>query len=284
MQWPLISGWDYATPRDLIAGMSPLSLAAYADDPMFQLAHAHHYNKHFVGRSRAATFERGSPAIQSGRKKLRIGYLSSDLREHAVGFALTDVFETHDRSKFDIFAYDCGIARTDSTQARIMSAVTKWTGINGLNDDEAAQTIAGDEIDILVDLNGYTKDARAKVIAQKPAPVIVNWFGFPGSMGSTYHHYLIADDYIVPPEHEVFYSEKVLRLPCDQPNDRKRVVSPTSPSRQDAGLPESAFVYCCLNGTQKLTPRVFDRWITYLGKSTAVCFGCLQERWRRMTA
>jgi predicted O-linked N-acetylglucosamine transferase (SPINDLY family) len=265
-KWPVVSGWDYATPRDLIAGMSPLSLASYADDPMFQLAHAHHYNKHFVGRSRAATFKCRSLATQSDGKKLRIGYLSSDLREHAVGFALTDVFETHDRSKFEIFAYYCGIARTDATQARIMSAVTKWTDINGLNDDEAAQTIAGDEIDILVDLNGYTKDARAKVIAQKPAPVIVNWFGFPGSMGSTYHHYLIADDYIVPPEHEVFYSEKVLRLPCYQPNDRKRVVSPTSPSRQDAGLPENAFVYCCLNGTQKLTPRVFDRWISILGQ------------------
>jgi predicted O-linked N-acetylglucosamine transferase (SPINDLY family) len=85
-------------------------------------------------------------------------------------------------------------------------------------------------------------------------------------MGSTYHHYLIADDYIVPPEHEVFYSEKVLKLPCYQPNDGKRVVSPTSPSRQDAGLLENAFVYCCLNGTQKLTPRVFDRWISILGQ------------------
>src|SRR5262249_16884005 len=85
-----------------------------------------------------------------------------------------------------------------------------------------------------------------------------------GSMGSPYHHYLISDPYIVPPEHDIFYSEKVLRLPCYQPNDRKRVVSPTRPSRQDAGLPENAFVYCCLNGTQKLTLRVFDRWLSIL--------------------
>src|SRR5262249_22686802 len=121
-------------------------------------------------------------------------------------------------------------------------------------------------IDILVDLNGYTKDARAKVFARRPAPVIVNWFGFPGSMGSPYHHYLIADPYIVPPEHEIYFSEKVLRLPCYKSNDRHRVVSANRPSRQDAGLPEDAFVYCCLNGTQKLTPTVFDRWMRILAQ------------------
>jgi predicted O-linked N-acetylglucosamine transferase (SPINDLY family) len=265
-KWPVIAGWDFAARKDLVAGMSPLSLANHTDDPMYQLANAHHYNKHFVGRPTRATFKQRSAAIQRKERKLRVGYLSSDLREHAVGFAFTEVFETHDHSKFELFAYYCGIARTDSTQARIKAAVGKWTDINGLSDEDAARIITDDQIDILVDLNGYTKDARAKVFARRPAPVIVNWFGFPGSMGSPYHHYLIADPYIVPPEHEIFYSEKVLRLPCYQPNDRNRVVSPTRPSRQDAGLPENAFVYCCLNGTQKLTPRTFDRWMRIIAQ------------------
>jgi predicted O-linked N-acetylglucosamine transferase (SPINDLY family) len=244
--------------------MSPLSLANYTDDPIFQLAKAHHYNKHFVGRPKGASFVHRPKAAGREGQKLRVGYLSSDLREHAVGFALTDVFETHDRAKFEIFAYYCGIGRADSTQARIKAAVDKWTDINPLNDNEAAEVIANDKIDILIDLNGYTKDARAKVFARKPAPIIVNWFGYPGTMGSPYHHYIIADPLIVPPEHEIFYSEKVLRLPCYQPNDRKRTVSTIRPSRKDAGLPENAFVYCCLNGTQKLTPRVFDRWLKIL--------------------
>jgi predicted O-linked N-acetylglucosamine transferase (SPINDLY family) len=263
-KWPVIASWEHAARKDLVAGMSPLSAANYSDDPMFQLAKAHRYNKHFVGRPQEANFVRYPAAIGREGQKLRVGYLSSDLREHAVGFALTDVFETHDQAKFEIFAYYCGIARTDSTQARIKAAVGKWTDINPLNDDEAAASIANDKIDILIDLNGYTKVARAKVFARKPAPIIVNWFGYPGTLGSPYRHFIIADPLIIPPEHEIFYSERVLRLPCYQPNDRKRTVSTLRPSRRDAGLPENAFVYCCLNGTQKLTPRVFGRWLKIL--------------------
>ncbi len=130
--------------------------------------------------------------------KLRIGYVSSDLRGHAVGFAMTDVVEQHDREKFEIFAYYCGISHTDSTQQRIMKSVDHWVDINGLSDDQAAAKIAADGIDILVDLNGYTRDARTKIFAFRPAPVAVNWFGFPGTMGSPYHHYIIADPTIIP--------------------------------------------------------------------------------------
>ena len=156
--------------------------------------------------------------------------MSSDLREHAVGFGMTDVFETHDREQFEIYAYYCGIKRTDPTQARIKASVDRWFEINGLSDQQAAQKIAEDRIDILIDVNGYTKDARTKVFALRPAPIAVNWFGFPGTMGSPYHHYIIADPYIIPEGHELYYSEKVLRLPCYQPNDRKRPVAAQRPS------------------------------------------------------
>jgi predicted O-linked N-acetylglucosamine transferase (SPINDLY family) len=142
--------------------------------------------------------------------------------------------------------------------------VDHWTDLNGLDDDAAAAKIAADGVDILVDLNGYTKDARNKVFARRPAPVIVNWFGYPGTMGSPYHHYLIADPYIIPEADEIFYSEKVVRLSCYQPNDRKRVVSPQRPARADAGLPDDAFVFCCLNGMQKITDTAFQRWMTIL--------------------
>jgi len=140
-KWPVLAGWEFAAPKDLIKSMSPLSLANHTDDPMYQLANAHHYNKHFVGRPSGPIFKHRSAAAQRKEKKLRIGYLSSDLREHAVGFAFTDVFETHDQSKFEIFAYYCGIARTDSTQARIKAAVGKWTDINSLSDEEADEEL-----------------------------------------------------------------------------------------------------------------------------------------------
>jgi predicted O-linked N-acetylglucosamine transferase (SPINDLY family) len=263
-KWPVVADWEFAAKKNLIAGMSPLSLANFVDDPIFQLAAAHRYNQHFIGRPRGGSLDLGGDPNADPGRKLRVGYVSSDLREHAVGFALTDVFELHDRAKFEIFAYYCGIARTDSTQARIMAAADHWLDINGLDDDQAAMRIADDEIDILVDLNGYTKDARTKVFARRPAPIIVNWFGFPGTMGSPYHHYLIADPTIVPPEDEIYYTEKVLRLPCYQPNDRKRTVASNRPTRADAGLPEDAFVYCCLNGMQKLNAKTFDRWMTIL--------------------
>lgn len=258
-KWPALEPWERASRKDMHNGISSLSLACLADEPMFQLAKAYAYAKKAFGMPKAVA--RPQPVR---RDKLRIGYVSSDLREHAVGFAMTDVMELHDKEKFEIFAYYCGISRSDATQQRIMSAVDHWTDINGMTDDQAAEKIAADGIDIVVDLNGYTKDARTKVFARRPAPIAVNWFGFPGTMGTPYHHYIVADETIIPESHEIYYSEKVLRLPCYQPNDRKRTISERRPTRVQVGLPEDAFVYCSFNGTQKTTPRVFQRWMMVL--------------------
>ncbi|MGB8043122.1 MAG: glycosyl transferase [Pseudolabrys sp.] len=260
-KWPVIAEWDRVSRKDLLTGISSLSLQCLADDPMFQLAKAYHYAKTVIGMPKVMQHV---PAGRRDPDKLRIGYVSSDLREHAVGFAMTDVIEQHDREKFEIAAYYCGINRPDGTQQRIMAAVDHWVDINGLDDDQAASKIAADGIDILVDLNGYTKDARTKVFARRPAPIAVNWFGFPGTMGTPYHHYIIADSAIVPPEHEIYFSEKVLRLSCYQPNDRKRVVAAQCPSRADVGLPENKFVFCSFNGMHKTTSRTFRRWMMIL--------------------
>jgi predicted O-linked N-acetylglucosamine transferase (SPINDLY family) len=267
-KWPVLIEWDRMKRRNLLAGISSLSLANFLDDPMFQFAKAYHYNRHFIGMPRGAKRSQGPGVTLAQRRpgRLRIGYVSSDLRDHAVGFAMTDVVESHDRKDFEIFAYYCGISRTDSTQTRIKNGVDHWIDITTLSDEQAARKIAEDGIDILVDLNGYTKDARTKVFAQRPAPIIVNWFGFPNTMGSPYHHYIIADSFIIPESAEIYYSEKVLRLPCYQPNDRNRIVAANRPSRKDAQLPEDAFVYCCLNGMQKVTQRTFDRWMVILAQ------------------
>jgi predicted O-linked N-acetylglucosamine transferase (SPINDLY family) len=261
-KWPVVAGWENVDAKTLMAGISPLSLANLADDPMFLLARAWHYNKNAIGMPQRLADD--SKARPMRAEKLRIGYLSSDLREHAVGFAMTDVFETHERRHFEIYAYYCGIERTDPTQLRIKRSADHWVDVNKLDDDQAAARIREDGIDILVDLNGYTKDARTKVLARRPAPVLVNWFGYPGTMGSPYHHYIIADAHIVPPESEIYYSEKVLRLPCYQPNDRHRRVAERLPTRVEERVPEPAFVYCSLNGTQKMTPAVFDAWLRIL--------------------
>ncbi|WBT37034.1 O-linked N-acetylglucosamine transferase, SPINDLY family protein [Hyphomicrobium sp. DMF-1] len=264
-KWPAVTPSEHVSLKALFTHISPLSLAVHSDDPMFQLARAFKYSKELTGPPRrplchaTAAKERASL-----RQKLRIGYVSSDLREHAVGFAMADVLETHDRQAFEITAYYCGIDRPDGTKDRSQKSVDHWVDITRLSDEQAAQRIREDGIDILIDLNGYTKDARSRIFSYRPAPVTVNWFGFPGTMGSAHHHYIIADPIVVPEEDEIFYSEKVLRLACYQPNDRKRVVASEPLSREGAGLPADGFVYCCLNGCQKLTPEVFASWLTIL--------------------
>jgi predicted O-linked N-acetylglucosamine transferase (SPINDLY family) len=133
-----------------------------------------------------------------------------------------------------------------------------------MGDDEAAQIISGDDVKILIDLNGYTHGARTGLLALRPAPIIVNWLGYPGTTGSPAHHYIIADEFIIPFGSEMYYSETVCRLPCYQPNDRKRQSSQQAPSRREAGLPEGAMVYCCFNGAHKLTPFTWHRWMAIL--------------------
>jgi predicted O-linked N-acetylglucosamine transferase (SPINDLY family) len=262
-KWPVLQATERVTRRMFVDGMSPLSAAAFTDDPLFQLALAHHYNRRDVGTpDRAFTswplaLERSGP--------LRIGYLSSDLREHAVGYLMTEIFALHDRSQVEIFAYYCGPESGDALHMHFQSTADHWTAITHMDDATAARRIVEDGIQILVDLNGYTREARLKLVALRPAPVIVNWLGYPGTMASPYHHFLIADDWIIPESHEPYYSEKVLRLPCYQPSNRIRAVAPR-PSRAEAGLPEAAMVYCCFNGSHKIHRATFDRWLAILAQ------------------
>lgn len=263
-EWPVIQPWEGAPRKTFMKGTGPLSMAVYTDDPMLQLAAGWKYCRNFIGypdhdyRARHDTPER-----KAKKGRLRIGYVSSDLRHHAVGFIMAEVFGLHDKEKVEVFAYYCGIPHEDDMKARIRSTIENWVDITNLTDEQAAQKIMDDGIDILVDVNGYTKDARTKVFALHPAPIIVNWLGFPGSMGSPYHHYIIADDYIIPKEHELYFSEKVLRLPCYQPNDRNRIIAET-PTREAMGLPENVTIFCSFNGVQKISRFTFDRWLAVL--------------------
>jgi len=264
--WPVVQPWGRIGHAELMRAISPLSIGAYTDDPMLHLASGWNYNKRDVGTPQGPLPSHWAAQERRDHPKLRIGYLSSDLRNHAVGYLMAELFELHDRDAVEIFAYYCGPAGEDSLQNRIRPTVDHWVPVNGMNDVTAAQRIADDGIQILVDVNGYTKDGRTKLLARRPAPVIVNWLGFPGSMGSPYHHYIVADDWIIPKEHEIYYSEKVLRLPCYQPNDRKRTVADKAPTREEAGLPADAMVYCCFNGSHKISRFTFERWLTILGR------------------
>lgn len=261
-KWPVVVPWERVDRETLLRGMSPLSLAAYTDDPLLQLAAAAHYNRTEIGAPASPL-----PALdraRAGGERLRIGYVCSDFRAHALGYLLTEVLGLHDRARVEVFAYYCGPEANDPLHAQFQATADHWLPITALDDAAAAARIAADGIQILVDLNGYTRDARVKLFALRPAPVLVNWLGYPGTMASPYHHYVIADDWIVPPEHEQYFSERVLRLPCYQPSARTRAVAPEPPTRAAAGLPEDAVVYCCFNGAHKITRFTFDRWLSIL--------------------
>jgi predicted O-linked N-acetylglucosamine transferase (SPINDLY family) len=263
VRWPVIKPWANVSRTHLLNGISALSLAAQTDDPYFQLGNAYRYCKQQIGQAKATLAGRHA-ALKGETGPLRVGYLSSDLREHAIGFLTAEMYALHDRAKVEVFAYYCGPALTDSTMDRIKAGVDHWVDLNSMSDEAAAQRIVDDRIQILVDINGYTNSARTKLLALRPAPILVNWLGFPGTMGSPYHHYIVADDYIIPKGSERYYSEKVVRLPCYQPNDRRRVVSAHKPVRSEANLPEDAMVYCCFNGIHKITPFTWRRWMTIL--------------------
>lgn len=261
--WPALPGTPRLSRKQLLTRLHPLSVCAYTDDPFLQLALADKYVRTLAPiEERTLAHDRRNAPIPRDRK-LRIGYVSSDLRHHAVGYLIAEVFDLHDQGAFDIYAYYTGIPSSDPIHQRIRG-VTQWTDIRAMSDDAAAARIKADEIDILVDVNGHTRDARLGIFARRPAPVQVNWLGFPGTMGSNFHQYIVADENVIPRGSEQYYSEHVLRLPCYQPNDRQRLVSPDRPTRAAMGLPENAFVFCSFNAGHKITRFSFDRWVAML--------------------
>lgn len=264
-KWPTISSSERVDRRQVIKGIHPLSMAVYTDDPLLQLAGADRYvkNSNAEGVYSESADRRHAP-INLKSRRLKVGYVSSDLRDHAVGYLMAEFFEVHRGRNIEVFAYYCGPETNSALTTRIKASVEHWTDIRSLSDEDAAKKIAADGIDILVDVNGHTRDARLGVFARRPAPILVNWLGYPGTMGTPYHHYVIADDWIIPEGSEQYYSEKVLRLPCYQPNDRKRVVAERKPARSEVGLPENAFVYCSFNGTHKISRFTFERWMDVL--------------------
>ncbi len=267
-KWPVIVPWAGLTAVDIMAALSPLAAAIHTNDPMFQLARASRgLERDFVTSpiSGMGRRWREPERLVGVRRPLRIGYVSPDLREHAIGFLTAEIFELHDRNKVEVFAYYSGRGRPDALQERIKRTVDHWRDIVGWPEGKAAQKIVDDEIDVLVDLGGHTGDSPARVFAMRPAPVIVNWLGYPGSMGTPYHQYIIADQTIIPRSHEKYYSERVVRLPCYQPTDRKRICA-APPTRKEVGLADDAMVYCCFNGTQKITPAMFRRWMAILAR------------------
>jgi predicted O-linked N-acetylglucosamine transferase (SPINDLY family) len=201
-------------------------------------------------------------------KKIKIGYLSADFRLHPLAFLITELIELHDRSTFEAIAFSYGIDDKTKTRARLEKAFDAFYDIRHLSEVEAAKKINACEIDILVDLTGFTQTSRTGIAALRPAPVNVNWLGYASTMGYTPNgkplfDYLLTDNIISPAEQAADYAEQLAILPCYQPNDSKRPID-KAPSRDHCKLPEGAFVFCCFNQSFKFTPDVFGCWMRIL--------------------
>jgi predicted O-linked N-acetylglucosamine transferase (SPINDLY family) len=203
-----------------------------------------------------------SPRLASPR--IRLGYFSSDLHEHATAYLLTQILEHHDRSRFEVVAYSYGADDGSRMRRRIEQAVDRFVDVREMSNGAAAEAIRADGIDILLDLKGYTLGARNGVLAFRPSPIQVNYLGFPGTLGAAFYDYIVGDPIVTPLEHAADYSEKIAQMPmCYQPNDRDRAIGPR-PSRAECRLPEEAFVFCSFNSPYKITADVFDIWCRLL--------------------
>ena len=208
------------------------------------------------------------PTTRKNRDKIRVGYVSGEFRMQATAILMAGLYERHDRNRFEVVAIDNSMADNSAMATRLKQAFDEWIDIEKLDDVQAAAKIRKAEIDILINLNGYFGQHRMGVFAHRPAPLQVNYLGFPGTLGATYIDYIIADAVVIPPEEQCFYDEQVVTLPgCYQVNDdRGRQISARR-NRAEAGLPEQGFVFCNFNQSYKLTPETFACWMRILRRA-----------------
>ncbi|MGB8637324.1 MAG: tetratricopeptide repeat protein, partial [Pseudolabrys sp.] len=204
--------------------------------------------------------------IRYSHDKIRIGYVSGEFRNHATSLLIVGLFELHDRNRFELFGFDNGFDDGRELRQRINAAFDHISDISHVVDAQAASEIKRNEIDILVDLNGLFGEGRTQVFSYRPAPIQVNYLGFPGTIGADYMDYFIADRCVIPPDQEDCYVEKIAYLPDTyQVNDAKRHIADRETTRSEAMLPDNGFVFCCFNNNYKIIPEVFDVWMRILG-------------------
>jgi protein O-GlcNAc transferase len=200
-------------------------------------------------------------------ERIRVAYLSGDFYDHAVMHLMAGLFENHDKSRFEVSAISFGPDDNSPIRRRVIGAIEKFINVKTKSNQEIAELIRQKNIDILVDLQGYTHRARYNVLARRPAPIQVNYLGYPGTMGAKCIDYILADRIVIPPEHFDYYKERVVWMPESYlVNDSRRPISAQVPSRSECGLPGDGFVFCCFNNSYKITPDIFNIWMRVLRK------------------
>ncbi len=248
--------------EDIEAGralIQPFVLLGYSDDAALQRRCAENYVRRTVPRQAPL-----SDGRRYGHDKIRLAYLSADFHQHPTAQLMAELFETHDRNRFEITAIAFGPDDGSAMRARLKRAFDRFEDVRAKSDAEVARMLRGRETDIVVDLNGHTHGARPGIFAHRPAPVAVNYLVYPGTTGAEFIDVILADAIVAPSGQQAFFREKIVHLPgCYQANDGTRMLAP-APSRAACGLPETGFVFCCFNNNWKITAPVFDIWMRLL--------------------
>ena len=255
------------------AVIEPFAYAAIATDPMA----ARRCAELFAADQFPAQPALVAPGTALGNARIRVGYLGGEFRNQATSILAAELFELHDKQRFEIVMFDNGWDDGSTLRRRMDAAFDEVVPISALTDDAAARAVAERRIDILVNLNGWFGLGRTGVFARRPAPVQVNYLGFPGTLGAPYLDVIVADADVIPPGEEAAHVERVARLPHSyQPNDRRRAVA-AAPARAALGLPEGAMVFACFNNTYKITPATFASWMRVLSAVGGSVLWLLQD-------
>jgi predicted O-linked N-acetylglucosamine transferase (SPINDLY family) len=238
---------------------SPFCLLAATDSARTQLQCAG-----ILAASLEKDLEAVGPGRSHGRERIRVGYLSSDFREHAVAYLMAGVFEQHDRGRFEVTGLALRPGDSGEMASRVRAALDNFVDLSEMSDEESCEAIRSLELDVVVDLNGYTQGMRPGILARRVAPLQVNYLGFPGTMGAGFMDYIIADDFVIPAHAQEWYREKIAYLPeCFQANDDRRPIPAPTP-RAQLGLPQHQLILGSLNNTFKLNPPIVEIWMKAL--------------------
>jgi predicted O-linked N-acetylglucosamine transferase (SPINDLY family) len=243
--------------------VNPFVQLAICQDPLESLRAARNFARRV--ETSVAALARPPRLARGSRARPRIGYLGADFHAHATSFLAAEMFEAHDRDRYELFAYSYGPDEDSPMRRRVAGAFEHFIDISSMPTEAAAGKIADDGIDILIDLKGYTQGARTGIMALRPAPIQAAYLGYPGTMGADFIDFAIVDSFIAPKGFESHYSERLVRMPGSyQPNDSQRRIASEAGSRADHGLPMNGIVFCCFNQTYKIGPHSFSLWMRLL--------------------
>jgi predicted O-linked N-acetylglucosamine transferase (SPINDLY family) len=252
----------------------PFALLPCTDSPALQQRAA----QIWVREECAADPALGPLAKRPRHSPIHLGYFSADFRDHATMYLIAGLFEMHDRSRFRVSAFSLAGQARDATRRRVAAACDTFVDVSDKSDREAAALARRLELDIAVDLQGFTEGSRTGIFAARAAPLQVSYLGYPGTLGTDYMDYLVADATLVPASSQAYYTEKIVYLPDSyQVNDSRRGIAERSFSRAELGLPASGFVFCCFNNSYKITPEVFTIWMRLLTRVPGSVLWLLQD-------